>query len=208
MTPPRRPPSTASSTPCCTSPDLFARALTAALLALLLALFGSSAQADGVELTQIATRRADDGLELSFTTRFELGRAADDALHKGVPLYFVAEAALLRNRWYWRDARIARTERTWRLAWQPLTRQYRVSTGGLHQSFSSLDEALTVVRGQSAWRIAEPKELDDSTGYYLEFSYRLDATQLPRPLQIGLQSGFALSVEQRRSFAGDFSLRP
>jgi len=149
----------------------------------------------------------DDGLELSFATRFELSRSAEDALHKGVPLYFVAEANVLRNRWYWRDARIDQVERTWRLAWQPLTRQYRVSMGGLHQSFATLEEALNVVRSQSGWRIADARDLDDSGGYYLEFGFKLDVTQLPRPMQIGLQSGFALNIEQKRHFAPDFTLK-
>ena len=165
-------------------------------------------RADGVELAQLATRRVDDGLELSFTTRFELSRAAEDALHKGVPLYFVAEAQVLRNRWYWRDARIAQVERTWRLAWQSLTRQYRISNGGLHQSFATLDEALSAIRGLSNWRIAEPKDIEDGGSYYLEFSYKLDVGQLPRLMQIGgLQSGFALSFEQKYNFGPDFILR-
>jgi hypothetical protein len=186
---------------------LFARIAIAACLAMLLALLPGGARAEGVELAQLATHRVDDGLELSFTTHFELSRAAEDALHKGVPLYFVAEALVLRSRWYWRDARVAHAERSWRLAWQPLTRQYRVSTGGLHQSFGTLEEAMNVLRSQSAWRIAEPKDIDDSGGYYLEFSYKLDVSQLPRPMQIGLQSGFSLSVEQKRNFNGDFSLK-
>lgn len=187
---------------------MFARIAIAACFAALLALLlPGLSRADGIELAQLATRRAEDGLELSFTTRFELSRAAEDALHKGVPLYFVAEATVLRNRWYWRDARAARAERSWRLSWQPLTRQYRVSNGGLHQSFATLEEALTVLRGQSAWRIAEPREIEDGGSYYLEFSYKLDVTQLPRPMQIGLQSGFALSIEQKRNFAPDFTLR-
>jgi hypothetical protein len=200
-------PWTASSTPCSPHADLFARIAIAAFFAVLLALAPGVARADGVELAQLATRKTDEGLELSFTARFDLSHAAEDALHKGVPLYFVAEAAVRRCRWYWRDARIARAERVWRLAWQPLTRQYRVSTGGLHQSFTTLDEALTAIRGQSAWRIAEPKDIEDGSGYYLEFSYKLDVSQLPRPMQIGLQSGFALSAEQTRSFAPDFTLK-
>lgn len=186
---------------------MFARIAIAAFFAALLALLPGGARADGVELAHLSTQRADDGLEVSFTTRFELSRSAEDALHKGVPLYFVAEAVVLRNRWYWRDARIARVERTWRLAWQPLTRQYRVSTGGLHQSFATLEEALTVLRGLSGWHVADPKDIEDSGSYYLEFSYKLDVSQLPRPMQIGLQSGFALSVEQKRHFNADFSLK-
>ena len=186
---------------------MFARIAIAACVALLLALMPGMVRAEGVELAQMTTRRTEDGLELSFTTRFELSRAAEDALHKGVPLYFVAEAVVLRNRWYWRDARVAQAEHSWKLTWQPLTRQYRVSTGGLHQSFAGLDEALTVLRGQSAWRIAEPKDIEDGGGYYLEFSYKLDVSQLPRPMQIGLQSGFALSIEAKRNFAPDFTLK-
>ncbi len=186
---------------------MFARIAIVAFFAALLALLPGAARAEGIELSQLATRRSDDGLDLSFTTHFELSHTAEEALHKGVPLYFVVEAAVLRNRWYWRDARIARADRTWRLAWQPLTRQYRVSNGGLHQSFATLEEAMTVLRGQSAWHIAEAKDIEDSGSYYLEFSYKLDVSQLPRPMQIGLQSGFALSIEQKRNFAPDFSLK-
>lgn len=186
---------------------MLARIAIAVCFAALLALLPGGARAEGVELAQLSTQRTDEGLELSFTTRFDLSRPAEDALHKGVPLYFVAEATVLRSRWYWRDAHAAHAERTWRLSWQPLTRQYRVSNGGLHQSFATLDEALAVLRGQSGWHIAEPKDIEDGGGYYLEFSYKLDVSQLPRPMQIGLQSGFALSIEQRRNFAPDFSLK-
>lgn len=186
---------------------MFARIVIAACFALLLALLPGGARAEGVELAQLATRKTDEGLELNFTTRFELSRTAEEALHKGVHLWFVAEANVRRSRWYWRDSRVASSERVWKLEWYSLLRQYRVSTGGLRQSFATLDEALNVMRGVSGWQIAEPKELDDSSGYYLEFSYRLDVSRLPRPMQIGLQSGFVLSIEQTRNFAADFSLK-
>lgn len=173
------------------------------LLALLAALWLSCqplparAQA-GLELTALSTARADEGLELSFATHFELPRAVDEALHKGVPIYFVAEATLLRSRWYWRDARVARVSMSWRLAWQPLTRQYRVSTGGLHRSYASLSEALASLQGISGWRIAEARDIDEDARHSLEFSYRLDTNQLPRPMQIGLGSpqGWTLAVER------------
>ena len=169
-----------------------------------------SARAEGVEIVQITTQRSEEGLELSFSTRFDLPRAAEDALLKGVPIYFVAEVAVLRNRWYWRDARAARSTRTWRLAWQPLTRQYKVSTGGLNQSYAYLSEALSALRGVSSWHVAEPKDIEDDGRYYLEFSYRLDTSQLPRPMQIGLGSpqGWGLSVERSMALTADFSARP
>jgi hypothetical protein len=179
------------------------------LLALLLALPGREVLAQGIELSQIATQRDDEGLELSFSARFELPRAAEDALLKGVPIYFVAEAVVRRARWYWRDARVATASRSWRLAWQPLTRQYKISTGGLNQSYSSLSEALSVLRGVSGWRIAESKDLEDEGRFYIEFSYRLDTSQLPRPMQIGLGSpqGWGLGADRNLALNPDFSLR-
>jgi hypothetical protein len=179
-------------------------------VALVLGLLARPVSAEGVELAQFSTQRGEDGLELNFSTRFELPRAAEEALLKGVSIYFMAEVTVLRNRWYWRDARVARAGRTWRLSWQALTRQYKVSTGGLNQSYSSLDEALASLRGVSGWRIAEPREIEDDGRYYLEFAYRLDTSQLPRPMQIGLGSpqGWGLSLERSVVLNPDFSARP
>jgi hypothetical protein len=183
------------------------RWLAALLVVLMLGLLARPALAEGVELSHLSTQRTDEGLELSFSTRFELTRVAEDALMKGVPIYFVAEANILRNRWYWRDARTARASRSWRLAWQPLTRQFKVSTGGLNQSYSNLSDALLSLRGVSGWRIAEKSELEDEGRFYLEFSYRLDTNQLPKPMQIGLGSpqGWGLNIERTLPLAADFS---
>jgi hypothetical protein len=109
------------------------------------------ARADAVQLVSLEVARTDDGVLLDFTTRFALPRTVEDALQKGVPLHFVAEADLYRSRWYWRDAHVARAQRTWRLAWQPLTRSYRVSFGALNQSFETLSEALGALRGAAHW---------------------------------------------------------
>ena len=147
-----------------------------------------AAAADGPatpELGSFEITRGEDGVQLAFSLSFELPRAVEDALQKGVPLYFVAQVELFRGRWYWRDKRIAIAERTWRLAFQPLTRKYRVSFGGLNQSYDSLADALVAVRRVSSWKIADTSALEDGGGHYVEFTYRLDTSQLPRPLQIG-----------------------
>ncbi len=147
----------------------------------------------GFEVTRI-----DDGLQLAFALDFELPRGVEDALHKGVPLYFVAKAELFRSRWYWRDKRISVAERTWRLAFQPLTRKFRVSFGGLNQSYDNLSDALVAVRRVAAWKVADGIALDDGGGHYVEFSYWLDTGLLPRPLQIGLggQADWDLRIEK------------
>ncbi len=142
--------------------------------------------------------RGDDGVTVAFALNFELPRTVEDALNKGVPLYFVAQAELIRERWYWRDKRISVAERTWRLAFQPLSRKYRVSYGGLNQSYDSLADALVAVRRVTSWRIADAGAIDDGGSHYVEFSFRLDTSLLPRPLQIGLsgQADWNLRIEK------------
>ncbi len=154
--------------------------------------------ADAVELMTLQTQRADGALTLEFSTRVSLPRAVEDALQRGVPIYFVAQATVLRSRWYWRDERIARVSRTWRLAYQPLTSTWRVGLGGLNQHFATLAEAMAVVTRGAQWRLADLAQIDPDSRHTLEFSWRLDTAQLPSPMVIGLVGGseFALGVER------------
>ncbi|MFN9953415.1 MAG: DUF4390 domain-containing protein, partial [bacterium] len=81
----------------------------------------SRPEAPGVEVQTLRLRREDGNVLLDFDLRVHLPAAVEDALSRGVPLYFQATAALFRPRWYWRDPRVARVERQWRLSYQPLT---------------------------------------------------------------------------------------
>lgn len=154
-------------------------------------------RAETVEVSDFEVR-ADDGVTLDFGLRFELPHNVEEALVKGVPLYFVAEAEVFRDRWYWRDKRIAKASRTWRVAFQPLTRKYRVTFGSLNQSFETLADAMSAVRRVSGWKIVEAPQMEEGAKYYLEFSYRLDTTLLPRPMQIGLggQADWTLHLDK------------
>lgn len=165
------------------------------------------ARAQGIELATLKAERDEDSLSLSFNTVFELPRPVEEALQKGVPIYFTAEVSVYRGRWYWRDARIARVSRSWRLAWQPLTRQFRVSTGGLNQTFASLHEALNAMRGAQHWHIAELSQLEDDARHYLEFVYKLDTSQLPRPMQIGLGAPEGWAMQVARTMTVDLAVR-
>jgi hypothetical protein len=152
-----------------------------------------------VELMEIEAVRSDGGVHLDFGVRITLSRSVEDALQRGVPMYFVAQASLFRARWYWRDQRVARVNRSWRLTYQPLTSTWRVSQGALHQSFSSQAEALGAISRATHWKIAEAGQIEHDERYYLEFSYRLDTSQLPRPMQIGIGIGeadWSLGVER------------
>jgi hypothetical protein len=177
------------------------RGWAAVVLSVLMLAVSPGARAEPITLDGFDLVRSEEGLTLSFSARFELSRAVDDALQKGVPLFFVAQAEVFRNRWYWRDKEVASVTRTWRLAYQPLTRKYRVTFGGLNQNFDSLPDALASVRRVTGWKIADAREIDDG-GHYVEFRYRLDTTLLPRPMQIGIggQPEWTLLVERTERF--------
>jgi Domain of unknown function (DUF4390) len=170
----------------------------------------SSGLASATEVTQLRTERIDDSVALSATVRFELPPVVEDALTKGIPLFFVVEADIYRERWYWTDRRVVGAARTVRLAYQPLTRHWRVNvTPGLvtspglratlNQNFDSLSEAIAAVQRVGRWRIAEISDIDLSVVHYLEFRFRLDLTQLPRPFQIGVagQRDWTIQAEAR-----------
>ena len=158
----------------------------------------AASQAGEPELTSFEVASNDEGVLLNYGVNIDLSRSVDEALGKAVPLYFVAEAEIFRNRWYWRDQRVAHAVRVWKIVFQPLTSAYRVTFGGLSQNFSSREEALTSISRGARWKIAEPGQLSAGNSHYLEFSYRLDTSLLPRPMQIGLggQSEWALSVQR------------
>lgn len=152
--------------------------------------------ATAVDLPRLEVLRTEQGLAIEFDARFELPAGVEDALQRGVALHFVAEADLVQSRWYWRDKRLAQVRRTWRLAYQPLTLNYRVSLGGLAQTYATLREALRAVQRLSAWRIGDGEDAQDAD--YLEFRYGLDLDQLPRPLliSIGSQPEWSLRIER------------
>src|SRR4051794_31181551 len=109
----------------------------------------SAAEAD---LTHFEVSRDDDGVFVSFAVNFELPKGPEDALARAVPLFFVAEAEVFRDRWYWRDRRIAHPTRVWKIAYQPLTSNYRVTTvGGLGQTFPTREEAIFSISRASRW---------------------------------------------------------
>jgi hypothetical protein len=154
------------------------------------------AQPAVAEVTQMDLTRSGDGVELAATVTFQLPPAVQDALYKGLPVIFVEEAEVYRERWYWLDKRVGGAQRHMRLVFQPLIRRWRLTAGAgplggseggaaLAQTFDTLDEALGVIRRVSGWRIADFADLETGARHRFEFRFRLDIAQLPRPLQIG-----------------------
>jgi hypothetical protein len=164
----------------------------------MLGLVATPARAAEPEVTSFEVIHNEEGVLLSYSLGLELSRSVDDALTKGVPLFFVAEAEVFRNRWYWRDQRVAHAVRVWRIVYQPLTTTYRVTFLGLSQNYTSREEAFAAISRGSRWKIAEPGQVEEGSHHYVEFNFKLDTSLLPRPMQIGIggQSDWALTVQR------------
>lgn len=165
---------------------------------LLIASFFMPALADGAmaEVTQLRLEHQSDGIFLAANVRIELPPPVEDALTKGVPMFFVAEADVVRHRWYWSDKKVASAQRHMRLAYQPLTRRWRLNVASgvitpnslglaLNLNFETLAEALVSLQRISSWKIADAAQIDRDAIHKVDFRFSLDLTQLPRPFQIG-----------------------
>jgi hypothetical protein len=156
--------------------------------------FPAAAQGPQAEITQLRLERTDEGVLLSANVEFEMPAIIDDALAKGIPMFFVDEAVLFRDRWYWYDKEVAAAARHMRLSYQPLTRRWRLVVSptpignsglALGQTFDTREEAFAAVQRVSHWKIADAAAVDPDQRYNVDFRFRLDVSQLPRPFQIG-----------------------
>lgn len=168
---------TVFSTPCW-------RKLLNACLAAWFALAAAAVQAGSIEAQQAELVPTEDGYALSAEFAVDLGARLEEAVARGLPLYFILEFDLTRARWYWANEHIVDRRIEYRLAYNTLTRQYRVSVGGLHQSFGSLAEALRVVARIAALPLVDKAAVKPGETYTAALRLSLDRSQLPKPLQV------------------------
>jgi hypothetical protein len=176
----------------------------ALLLALLIATLAGHASAAGITLRDVRLEHGDDGYQLSTDVSIALSPRLAEAVTRGVALYFVLEFEITRPRWYWLDEDVVERSQTYRLSYHALTRQYRVSTGALHQSFDTLDEALKLIGRLRSWPVVDYDRLKAGESYVASLRLRLDVTQLPKPFQLSAMSNRDWTLEsewQRWGFA-------
>ncbi|MDP9966566.1 hypothetical protein J2W37_004293 [Variovorax paradoxus] len=162
-------------------------------------------------VTQMRLEQADDGVYLTAAVQFELPSLVEEVLDKGIAIYFVAEAEVFQERWYWTDRKVAQVTRHMRLAYQPLTRRWRLNvspvpiTGAagfgvsLNQNFDSLADAMDAVKRVGRLRLGDAAEVGDEPLHQVVFRFRLDTSQLPRPFQIGVVGQADWNIVAERS---------
>jgi len=155
----------------------------AALVVLALALAGG-ARADVVPVKSAELRIEEGDLLLTCDFDLVLTPALEEALEKGIPLYFTTEFELSRTRWYWTDEKIAQWSITYRVSYNALTRQYRVASGPLGQQFESLDEVRRFIGRVASRPVARAETLTRGVKYEASVRIKLDVNQLPKPFQV------------------------
>lgn len=154
------------------------------LCVLMLAFAATVAYAGSIEPKKATLSQSEDGTVLSAEFAIDLGPRLEEAVSRGVPLYFVLEFELTRPRWYWANEYIVNRGLTYRLSYTALTRQYRLSTGHLHRNFDTLNEALRVIAHIVDLPVAERGLLKAGETYNAGVRLALDRNQLPKPFQV------------------------
>ncbi len=108
----------------------------------------------------------------------------EEALQKGVSMYFRLEFELGHVRWYWVDEKLVQQSVQYRVSYSPLTRQYRVTSGLLGQTLDSLDDVEHFLSRVVSRPVIRADALTKGARYDAAVRLRLDVSQLPKPFQI------------------------
>jgi hypothetical protein len=158
--------------------------LRAFALALVMAAFAAPAWAEGIDVRSVSIEPGDDGWTLDAAFDVQFNPRLEEAVNRGVTLYFVVEFELSRPRWYWFDEKPVVASQTYKISYSPLLRQYRLTIGNIYQNFTRFDEVTRVLSRLRAWPVADKGALKKDQVYQAAVRMRLDTAQLPKPFQL------------------------
>ena len=150
----------------------------------MLGLFSTIASAEGIKIKSFELERVDSDWLLNAAFQIELSPGLEDAVQKGVVLYFQTEFDLTRARWYWFDEKSTLMQRQTRLSYQPLTQQYRIASDGFTFSAKTISEALQAVGSVGGWHVIDNSQVDPNKSYTAGLRMTLDLSKLPKPFQV------------------------
>jgi hypothetical protein len=160
------------------------RAALRTLAALCFAGFAGAASADGITVRNAEITLADEAWLLDAHFDIHFSPRLEEAVNRGVPLYFVVEFEISRPRWYWFDEKPIQLSQSYKISYTPLLRQYRLSSGNAYQNFTRFDEVTRVLSRLRGWHIADKGAFKKDQVYQASLRMRLDTAQLPKPFQL------------------------
>lgn len=178
-----------SITPCCARRDAAFRWLAGLLLGCWLVVAGGAHAADRSAVRQATLRATAQGYVLDADVDIVLNHTLEDALSRGINLYFLLELELSRPRHWWLDETIAEPVRKLRIYYHLLLRRYVVESGYVTRTAATLAEALAMLGRVEDWQVLDRGALKTGQRYDARLRLRLDTAQLPKPLSIGAVSG-------------------
>ena len=140
--------------------------------------------ADTIAVQSAEVRVEEDGYFLNAEFELTINSTLEEALQKGVALYFVLEFQVTRPRWYWFDDSVLTYSTQYRISYTPLTRQYRVASGLLGQNFDSIEDVQRLLSRVTSRQIARRDQLPRGLRLEAAVRLRLDVNQLPKPFQV------------------------
>ncbi|MHB8495939.1 MAG: DUF4390 domain-containing protein [Casimicrobiaceae bacterium] len=160
------------------------RRLLAAAAGAAIALAAAGTRADSIPVRGASLGIADGEVLLSADFDFALTPTLQEALDKGIPLYFTIEFELTRARFLWFSEKVAQWSITYRVSYSSLTQQYRVASGPLGQAFDSLGDVQRFLGRVASRPVLRADELMKGTRYEAAIRERLDVNELPKPFQV------------------------
>lgn len=162
---------------------VFAHAAFVVLIAIA-ATMPAAASAEGIAVQRAVIEPTDDGYQLEADFDIQFSGRLEEAVNRGVALYFVVEFELARPRWWWFDEKPVQLSQTYKITYTPLLRQYRLSVGNVYQNFTRFEEVTRVLSRLRGWHVADKGALKKDQIYQASLRMRLDPTQLPKPFQL------------------------
>jgi len=147
------------------------------------------------QIVRVEPTLHDGNLEINADLNFDLNGQLLEAARRGVALYFTADLSISAPRWWWFDRTVLTTSRTWRVAYNALTRQWQIGSGEDAWLAGSLEEAMEEVRHIRGWQLSDASQFEPDINYKGTLRLRLDTSQLARPLRVNALNSSAWMVE-------------
>ena len=175
-------------------------------LALMLLSFTTLTAGQSLEVERLALNRVNEGLVLDADFKIDLSGRLDEILKNGVPLVFAIEFELAKSRWFWLDREVGKSRIDLKLSYNPLLRQFRITTGQIQRNYSSYNDAINTMSHLRGWLALVTEQVPDEGGYVAGLRMRLDSSQLPRPFQLSAITDRGLNLAsqwKRQDLGGD-----
>ncbi len=151
---------------------------------LLLGMSGAQAAGKGLDFRFQEIVPVDQVYVVNASLEMQPNSRLEEMVASGVSIPFQAEFTLTRSRWYWLDETLVERDLDFRISFHALTRQYRLSVGSIHRSFSSFEDALRALLSIRNWSVIDRSRLTPGETYKASLRFRLDMSQLPKPFQV------------------------